>query len=456
VILLDDDYSPPSGAYYLRQESWSQFNGTRLVATTRADADGDQVADYPTERTPVADPPPEAGRTHVHAMVAMLAEHAHPFALESALVFSLATNPNPQRFVRAYRFESLAQTIDYRRLVGHRAGNPHWSAELRAYYTDGPDDPRYAQLAHQIVQGLAPANRNDPFAEAAVIKLWLDHELIYSTRARHAGMADPTADFLFGDRTGYCVHFAHAAVYLWRALGIPSRISTGYHYDEANRHGGSTIVVRASDAHAWPELYLDGVGWIVLDIAAERNLDPPGRPADDDLQRLLGEMARGQPPDPAQPPQRRRGAQHSRPLGRAMAMGGLWSLVLVLAALYAIKLWRRMYPAFAGARSIPRVGYRAALDVLAEAGYSRAFGETREGFARRLANVTPSFEALTAMHLAARLGEPSRGASAWRPERPPRVWRTTLSDVRREIGRAPRWWRRLLGAINPASFLDAR
>ena len=37
VVLLDDDYSPPSGAYYFRQEVWSQFNGTRLISTRRAD-----------------------------------------------------------------------------------------------------------------------------------------------------------------------------------------------------------------------------------------------------------------------------------------------------------------------------------------------------------------------------------------------------------------------------------
>ena len=89
-------------------------------------------------------------------------------------------------------------------------------------------------------------------------------------------MPDPTADFLFGDRTGYCVHFAHAAVLLWRALGIPARVGTGYRTEEDDRHGSSTILIRASDAHAWPELYLDGIG---LGRPRHRRQEDPRRAA---------------------------------------------------------------------------------------------------------------------------------------------------------------------------------
>ena len=39
VVLLGDDYSPPSQAFYFRQEVWSHFNGSRLVAPNRPDVD---------------------------------------------------------------------------------------------------------------------------------------------------------------------------------------------------------------------------------------------------------------------------------------------------------------------------------------------------------------------------------------------------------------------------------
>lgn len=460
VVILDDDYSPPSQAYYFRQEVWSDYNGSRLVQTRRSDVDRDIARDFPTYDTPVADVPPTAGRTRVSGKVALLVEHAHPFALESPLRYSPAQNPNPQRFVRAWRFSSLAQTLDYRRLVGRRAGDPRWSEEVRQYFLQGPEDPRYRTLAERIVrEGLPERLRRDPFARALAVKLYLDRELIYSTnrRYRRAGEADPTAHFLFGNRTGYCVHFAHSAVYLWRALGIPSRISTGYHSDESNRRGGSTIMLQARDAHAWPELHIEGMGWIVLDIAAERNIDPPGSGSapDEDLQRILGEMARQEPPNPQELPPRPNQPRPETHRARNFGYGLLAAVLLALVALYAVKLWRRVVPALASPRQLPRVGYRKALDLLAEAGLHRAEGESREAFAARVAARVPSFVEITAMHLSARLGDPAR-APQEHPWGSRGEWSTRLTTLRRELPAAAPRWRRALGLLHPASWLDAR
>jgi len=454
VVILDDDYSPPSGAYYFRQEVWSQFSGTRLAPTTRTDVDGDLVDDLPTMELRVRDPVTTNGRARVHGLIAVLAQHNHPFALESPIRYLPAANPNPQRFLRAWRFESLAQSVDYRRLTGRGAGDPRWSPEVLAYYTQPPADPRYRELAQRVVNQRLPQRlRSDPFAQALAIKLYLDHELIYSTRARHAGVPDPTSDFLFGNRTGYCVHFAHSAVFLWRSLGIPARISAGYHSDESNRRGGSTILLRGGDAHAWPEIYVTGYGWIVLDIAAERNLDPPGQGTDEDLQRILGEMARQQPPDPEQPRPRDRAPQHH--YGRDLGYGLLGLLGAALAALYLVKLWRRARVLLSASRSLPRVGYRKALDVLAEAGLVREYGEPRERFAARVEKVAPSFAKLTAMHLSARLGDPSKNTpDAEALSR--RQWRDGLRALRRELAAGTKRWRRVVGLLNPASWLDAR
>jgi transglutaminase-like putative cysteine protease len=454
VVVLDDDYSPPSGAYYFRQEVWSQYSGPRLVRTTRTDVDGDVVDDFPTMELRVRDPATVNGRTRVHGLIAVLAQHTYPFALESPIRYLPASNPNPQRFLRAWRFESLSQSIDYRRLTGHGAGDPRWTPEVRAYFTQGPADPRYHELAQRIVNQRLPQRlRSDPFAQALAIKLYLDHELIYSTRARHAGVPDPTSDFLFGNRTGYCVHFAHSAVFLWRSLGIPSRISAGYHSDESNRRGGSTILLRGGDAHAWPELYVTGYGWIVLDIAAERNLDPPGQGTDEDLQRILGEMARQVPPDPEQPRPRDRPPQHH--YGRDLGYGLLGVLGAALGALYLIKLWRRARVTLSAARSLPRVGYRKALDLMAEAGLVREYGEPRERFATRVEAVAPTFAKLTSMHLSARLGDPaSFGPGAEALSR--KQWRDGLRALRRELRVGTKRWRRVLGLLHPASWLDSR
>ncbi len=65
--------------------------------------------------------------------------------------------------------------------------------------------------------------------------------------------------FLLDVRAGYCSHFATAFVLLARAQGLPARYVQGFCVPLAD--GGETIV--SSDmAHAWPEVYLDGIGWI--------------------------------------------------------------------------------------------------------------------------------------------------------------------------------------------------
>ena len=72
---------------------------------------------------------------------------------------------------------------------------------------------------------------------------------------------DFTAWFLSESDTGYCVHFATAAVILLRMQHIPARFVTGYlvHVQE-----DEWTEVTEADAHAWVEYYTDG-GWCMLD-----------------------------------------------------------------------------------------------------------------------------------------------------------------------------------------------
>ena len=62
--------------------------------------------------------------------------------------------------------------------------------------------------------------------------------------------------------TGYCVHFATAAVVLLRAAGVPARYVTGF-MTTVGSGGWANVIARES--HAWVE-YLDSErGWVLLD-----------------------------------------------------------------------------------------------------------------------------------------------------------------------------------------------
>ena len=189
-----------------------------------------------------------------------------------------------------------------------------------------------------------------------------------------------------------------------------------------------------------------------LDIAAAENLDPAGSGPDEDLQRLLGEMAREEPPDPEDELD---GADESDRLPSAGAVAqGLFYLFLavlgaIMALLYAYKMWRRLAPLFASSKQRPAASFRVTLDRLAEAGIAREYGETREQFAKRAAAVCPPFERATALMLAHTLG--------W-PGTPPDIaaWKQVTREAKAEMNANTKWWRRLLGLMHPLSFLDAR
>lgn len=65
--------------------------------------------------------------------------------------------------------------------------------------------------------------------------------------------------FLLESRQGYCNYFATAFVLLARAQGIPARYVQGFCVP---MRGKKEAVVYSYMAHAWPEAYLDGIGWI--------------------------------------------------------------------------------------------------------------------------------------------------------------------------------------------------
>jgi transglutaminase-like putative cysteine protease len=448
VVLFHDDYSSPTGVYYFRQGAFSQYNGRRLVVSSRADVDRDIAQSFPTAPMEIDDPPePGADRATLDTTVALLADHNRPFALESPLSMRPQTNPDARRFKRVYRATSAALTADYASLLGRSAGDAGWPREVWEHYTAAPDDPRYRELALRIVHERLPEDiRDDPMAKALAITDYLGEQGVYSLRSRHSDAEDPTASFLFGDKTGYCVHFAHAAVYMMRTLGLPARVATGYAVDEATRQGGSAVLVSGASSHAWPETYVDGTGWVTVDVAPQTVLTPPPPPPDPDLQRLLAELVRGEdllPIDGREPP------AIASMAGQALLSAGEVVLGLVLVTLFflvAVKLWRRGWPLAAPAASLPRVVYRAELDRLAELALRRRFGESREAFAARVAEVAPSFRGLTLAHVGAAFGS-RRAAADLRP---------LASEVRREVRRAYPWWRRTLGALIPWSWLLAR
>jgi len=85
--------------------------------------------------------------------------------------------------------------------------------------------------------------------------------------------------FWLDRRSGFCEHFASSFVVVMRAMGVPSRVVTGFQGAELNDING-LYIVRNSHAHAWAEYWQPGEGWVRADptaaVAPER-IDRSGR-----------------------------------------------------------------------------------------------------------------------------------------------------------------------------------
>lgn len=80
---------------------------------------------------------------------------------------------------------------------------------------------------------------------------------------------DFIADFM-RRKTGYCIHFASAAVMMFRSMGIPARYAEGYFVGEEDivEEKGTTVEYEVTDksAHAWVEIYQEGFGWVPVEV----------------------------------------------------------------------------------------------------------------------------------------------------------------------------------------------
>ncbi len=75
---------------------------------------------------------------------------------------------------------------------------------------------------------------------------------------------DPVEDFLFNRKEGHCEYYATALALMLRAVGIPSRLISGFKGAEATS-GETMWQVQDRHAHAWVEAWTGNNVWVTLD-----------------------------------------------------------------------------------------------------------------------------------------------------------------------------------------------
>ena len=119
----------------------------------------------------------------------------------------------------------------------------------------GPDASRLLAIARLHTRGAVT-----PLQAAVDLQNWLTSRAFRYTLKPDLPQSHWLFHFLTKDRRGYCQQFAWAMAVLARLVGIPSRIAVGYTGGSPGTDGRWHVMT--SDAHAWPELYFVGQGWL--------------------------------------------------------------------------------------------------------------------------------------------------------------------------------------------------
>lgn len=123
-----------------------------------------------------------------------------------------------------------------------------------------PVSPELVKLAERLGEG-----KENSYEKVEAIMTFLDRGYRYDLDIPpQRGTAKPVEYFLFQSKEGYCKHFASAFSVLCRLLKVPARLATGYAEGSYNPFTGY-YEIKASDAHAWAEVYFPRYGWVSFD-----------------------------------------------------------------------------------------------------------------------------------------------------------------------------------------------
>lgn len=175
--------------------------------------------------------------------------------------------------------------------------------------------------------------------------------------------------FLEKNKKGFCAHFSSAAVMIFRELGIPARYAEGYVIDWGEMQDGRVLDENVSDwieygeednvdtsklrvvetqisdakAHAWTEIYIEGFGWVPVDVTPPRNEDDEYSDGLEGLFNLFGDGTGGAAIMEA--------ATNVIIGGARIALIILVAIVILLALFLPIRMIRvrkRLYSSFSG------------------------------------------------------------------------------------------------------------
>jgi transglutaminase-like putative cysteine protease len=316
----------------------------------------------------------------------------------SADIAVLRASPS-LRAGETYSTRASLSTVTVAQMREAGANYPDWVLQR---YLEVPDalSPRVAQLARDVTSELTT-----PYDKTAAVTNWLRANISYrETIPAPPANRDPLDWFLFDLKEGFCNYYATAEVLMLRSIGIPARLAVGYAQGELEELT-EIYTVRQRDAHAWPEVYFPGLGWVEFEPTVSQG----------ELLRPLGSDTNSTTPEDNSPPESLRnpnqpGANLERENDAAVAAENRATLTrrLVILGAIALSLVLLLAPLFWRGQFTKRLN---SFPILLEHGFRRLglkpphlLGE----WARRMALSPVAKAYLEINHALQRLGRPAQ------------------------------------------------
>ena len=110
----------------------------------------------------------------------------------------------------------------------------------------------------------------DAMGIAEGVKKYLANNMDYNLQLdKLSEREDPIWYFLTQSKEGYCMHFASAGTMMLRYLGVPARYVSGYVIHQGafyKTEAGYVGIARDRNAHAWVEIFVEGIGWLPVEM----------------------------------------------------------------------------------------------------------------------------------------------------------------------------------------------
>jgi transglutaminase-like putative cysteine protease len=312
------------------------------------------------------------------------------------------------------------------------------------------------------------AGQDGPYGRALALQQFFrkDGNFTYTTKPTLDDSSHAIVQFLFEQKAGFCEQFAASFAAMARSVGVPARVAVGYQPGTVDADGLFHVTNR--NAHAWPEVWITGAGWIPfeptpafteptlgLGTGGPKKIAPPSTTTSTTVggsstpQQTLPALKPTIPGSvkvqPVIKPKTHRSVLGTVVIIALVALAAVAFIGLILLGLVAYMLWRRSYRRRNAGDLRQRVlgAWAEALDVLSAAGVPRRPSATALEFALRHAPAHGAGDAGPALMELARL----QSAAMFAPDPPTADEASTAweqvdvirASSKRTITRTARW-----------------